>query len=421
MAKFKTVDTKAMLQAGATGSQAELRASQRRTDAEERRTAQTQQGLARGAQMLQQEGARRDELAQRKEKLAGQMKQGQQQLDLQKRGQDIQAAKAGLMERPSADGTAQAQPGQAQPGQEQDQGPTEQERKPLEMGPGGRFVSTPEAQAARTAAGGVARAKQATALQNAQTASLNARTAYQRAKNAGKLEAMKLAHKADVSAMATVTSKINDLEQEKIPARNVLLGMKGNPKADDALKKGPEEQLIAAIQLTKAQRDNMGLGYTETYGEFPPHWGDPHSETVKRYNAMAPVIASTLDRAGAMFAGQEGGELAEATGDEIAQLQRAWRGFTSEDDKQRFIRQTTARIMREVVEIQRERGVEAKASGFQQLMQEKDEIIADQAAKLAAYAAAGMQPAGTGVQLVSKPSEAELPGKPDVNIPGAGR
>jgi hypothetical protein len=113
----------------------------------------------------------------------------------------------------------------------------------------------------------------------------------------------------------------------------------------------------------------------QSTGELPPYWGDPTSPTVKKYNSMAPMIAASLDKAGAMFAGPPGSAMAEATGDEMTQLRRAWMGFVSDEDKQRFIRRTTARIMVEAEEIQRARGTMVQASGLQQKIQEQDQTI----------------------------------------------
>ncbi len=366
MAKFKGPDTRAMLAAGAAGSQAELRAEESGLAQEERRTARTQQGIARGAQMLQQEGARQGELAARKAKLGQQMELGEKQLSVQKRGQDVQAAKSGLMERPGAE----QQQGQEPP-------PTEQETKPLELGPQGRFISTPQAKASQQAATGLARSKQATALQNAQTASLNAQTAFEKAKNAGKLEAQKAAYKSMAKGIETTQGFYEQVMTGETPPGPILRNYaKTNPAAAQALESGdPEEMAAVAGRLLKAQRDNQGLAMMESTGEFPPFWGDPNSPAVKRFNSMAPMVASSLDRASEMM-GQEDSALEEATTHEMGQLQRAWRGFASDADKQSFIRRTTARLMREVSEIERARGVEAQASGMQQRLQSADETIA---------------------------------------------
>lgn len=424
MATKKTVDTRAMLEAGRSGGEFAYRGAKARGDQEKESAARVERGVARGSEMLQREGHHQDAQKLKQAELTARQERLKKSMGLEGRKMSLAEAKAGYEWNQAQPPPNQQVGPQGQPGTP-DQGGKEQlpdagigqvdgaQQAPGTAGLGqgpmqgppvappetnaamlkgdlaykqgkGYHSMRPEEKAKRQQAGMKSAGELSVKMRNADTAAMNAETAYQNAltkRGEAGIEAQAKSLKILDDAATATQEVIDDVMREKISVTGLANAFPNNPEMDAAVQSGDTNAIQKiGMRLLKAKRDTSGLRYMAKSGQF---WSafDPSSDTGRKVTQLLPGFRDALNFGLAKLPGAvpEAGLRTEFQ-EERTGLLSQWKGIQTDSGQAQFARKTLARLLIE----SQERFGEAEVN-LQQL--QKDQQAMANAEKLKAYEA----------------------------------
>lgn len=228
----------------------------------------------------------------------------------------------------------------------------------------------------------IARSQTAASLMNAQANMVNAQ--------ANAARAMRLGGEKGTAAMVKATdgfessiARVRDLQDkvllDKVPGRDALQYFADNPDVEKYLKsEDPNNKQASAgraAQLLRTVEGTMGLHKMASTGMAPDNW-DPTNPVLKKFSEMAQTVQASMRSA----------EMASA-----AMGMGSPFGIQSVEEKNRFLRKTTANIILRQQEFQRM----APALGKDRQIAELGQRVQDLEAQMAAQ---GMQIPGQQVE-----------------------
>ena len=325
---------------------------------------------------------------------------------IQERGQDIQAADRGIVGTPSVEEMQQRQQqgeGEQQPTGEEQQPPAapggagpgplpddeiarlrEQAEKPLEytgrqgyspQGPGPR-----KSQARLRREGQEARILEQQIELNDQRLAKNAfdlERSQAMPPSERKDEAQKIALQGMDRAITDSQDTINKVMSGEILPEQVAAAFPDN----EQLAAGEVDQ-ARAVQFLRGRLGSQQLAYMASSGKMPPGY-DPSNPVIRQFNQRFNEVAASFRQTGQLTGMdmRQGDAFDQATAQqEGGALAMSWQGIRSVDERNDFLRKTTAQIMIEAEQYKAAQGRMLKASGFQQQLSERDRTIQEQQA-----------------------------------------
>lgn len=163
--------------------------------------------------------------------------------------------------------------------------------------------------------------------------------------------------------------------------------MRGELTPEMVAKSFPDNENLASgevdqgriVQFLRTRLGNQQVAYMASSGKMPPGY-DPSNPVIRQYNARFNEVAASFRQMGNLTGVDltQGDAFDQATAQqEGGALAGAWQGIKSVDERNDFLRKTTAQIMVEAERYKVDQSRMLKASGFQEQMAQKDSTIAE--------------------------------------------
>jgi len=395
---------RAMREAAATGSAAVQRAHESKIASEQAGQEQiTRTGMQAG--QLYEEGARRQEQAKQAEadrEVRSRIAEGE--FNLAERESRIRAADAGIegveklqnpleqrkqkLQAEMDQGNPPAAPGGAGPGplpSEDAQRLQQQTGKDLEYTGRGGYQST-------QGPGGIRRSGERTQREAREARLLEQKIELNDLKLAeGGMKYQEAQAKGNDQERLAALKSMSDSIDESQELINKLMSGEITPEAiaetysDNPSFEGGQVDKKRAAQFLRTRLGQQQVSFMAASGQLPPGY-DPDNPVIKKFNENYQNVAASFRSLGQLAStglGAQGSAFQQASqeygqGEQGSAIQQSWQGIRTIQERNEFLRQTTAQIMLEAERYRAQQQFLMKAGGFQEQLSQRDQKIAQQ-------------------------------------------